>query len=140
MYISKSKKEIIITKAEYAKAFTIGTDEFDMLARAIQLFPKAKVVIKKPNNRSNYPRITKAFMMEYISEHDKTYLEHFEGLFAKIGESYIDKADGGCKEVSFFSIREEFLNRYPQFMNKKDREEYEKKKKETSAKPIMAIN
>ncbi|MBR5272831.1 MAG: hypothetical protein IKU25_05490 [Clostridia bacterium] len=144
MYISKTKKEIIITKTEYAKAFTIGTDEFDSLSKAMAMFPKAKVVIKKSNNRSNYPRITKDFMIDYITNHDKTYLDEFKNLFDMIGQNYKDEAKDEWKEISFFSIRAVFLNRYPQFMTKKDREEYEAKKKEknnakeTSTKPEMA--
>ena len=47
MYIIESKREIIVTKAEYTKAMKVGTPEFEELYKAKQLVPNAKIVIKK---------------------------------------------------------------------------------------------
>ena len=134
MFINEAKKEIVVTKAEYAKAMKIGTPEFRELIEAKQLYPQAKIAIKKSNNKQNYSKLTKEFMLSYIKANDPDYLNEFESLFDSIGETYFDEKDNELKKISFFYIRRVFLERYTQFMTKTDREKYEARKKAETTK------
>lgn len=136
MYINESKREIIVTKAEYTKAMKVGTPEFEELFRAKQIFPNAKIVIKKPNNKNNYKNLTKTFMLNYVKKNASDYLETLESLFNSIGETIFDEEKDEYKEVSFFYVRNEFLNKFPQFMTPSDREKFEKAKKENNSDDI----
>ena len=129
MKINLTKNEITMTKSEYAKAMKIGTVEFEELFRAKQLYPRAKVVIKKNNNKDNYQKLTKKFMLSYVQKKDNEYYDELVNLFELIGTPNFDDEGGEIKTISFFTVREKFLNRYPQFMNERDREKYENKKK-----------
>ena len=133
MYINESKREIIVTKAEYTKAMKVGTPEFEELFRAKQIFPNAKIVIKKPNNKNNYKNLTKTFMLNYVKTNASEYLKTLEGLFDSIGETIFDEDKDEYKEVSFFYVRNEFLKKFPQFMTPSDREKFEKAKKENNS-------
>ena len=134
MFINESKKEITMTKTEYAKAMRVGTVEFEELFRAKQLYPRAKVVIKKNNNKDNYQKLTKKFMLGYIQTKDNEYYDEFVKLFSLIGTPDFENENGEVKTISFFTVREKFLNRYPQFMTKEDRKKYEDKKKSEESK------
>ena len=136
MYINESKREIIVTKAEYTKAMKVGTPEFEELFRAKQIFPNAKIVIKKPNNKNNYKNLTKTFMLNYVKTNASEYLETLEDLFDSIGETIFDEDKDEYKEVSFFYVRNEFLKKFPQFMTPSDREKFEKAKKENNSDEI----
>ena len=136
MYINESKREIIVTKAEYTKAMKVGTPEFEELFRAKQIFPNAKIVIKKPNNKNNYKNLTKTFMLNYVKTNASEYLETLEDLFNSIGETIFDEDKDEYKEVSFFYVRNEFLKKFPQFMTPSDREKFEKAKKENNSDDI----
>ena len=136
MYINESKREIIVTKAEYTKAMKVGTPEFEELFRAKQIFPNAKIVIKKPNNKNNYKNLTKTFMLNYVKTNASEYLKTLEGLFDSIGETIFDEDKDEYKEVSFFYVRNEFLKKFPQFMTPSDREKFEKAKKENNSDDI----
>lgn len=136
MYINESKREIIVTKAEYTKAMKVGTPEFEELFRAKQIFPNAKIVIKKPNNKNNYKNLTKTFMLNYVKKNASDYLETLESLFNSIGETIFDEEKDEYKEVSFFYVRNEFLKKFPQFMTPSDREKFEKTKKENNSDDI----
>lgn len=136
MYINESKREIIVTKAEYTKAMKVGTPEFEELFRAKQIFPNAKIVIKKPNNKNNYKNLTKTFMLNYVKTNASEYLKTLEDLFDSIGETIFDEDKDEYKEVSFFYVRNEFLKKFPQFMTPSDREKFEKAKKENSSDDI----
>ena len=136
MYINESKREIIVTKAEYTKAMKVGTPEFEELFRAKQIFPNAKIVIKKPNNKNNYKNLTKTFMLNYVKTNASEYLKTLEGLFDSIGETIFDEDKDEYKEVSFFYVRNEFLKEFPQFMTPSDREKFEKAKKENNSDDI----
>ena len=130
MYINESKREIIVTKAEYTKAMKVGTPEFEELYKAKQLVPNAKIVIKKSTNKSNYKNLTKTFMLNYVKTNASDYLETLEDLFNTIGETIYIKETDEYKEVSFFYVRNEFLKTFPQFMTPSDRKKFEKAKKE----------
>lgn len=136
MYINESKREIIVTKAEYTKAMKVGTPEFEELFRAKQIFPNAKIVIKKSTNKSNYKNLTKTFMLNYVKKNASDYLETLESLFNSIGETIFDEEKDEYKEVSFFYVRNEFLKKFPQFMTPSDREKFEKAKKENNSDDI----
>ena len=136
MYINESKREIIVTKAEYTKAMKVGTPEFEELFRAKQIFPNAKIVIKKPNNKNNYKNLTKTFMLNYVKTNASEYLETLEDLFDSIGETIFDEDKDEYKEVSFFYVRNEFLKKFPQFMTPSAREKFEKAKKENNSDDI----
>lgn len=128
MKIIESKNEIIVTKSEYTKAMKIGTKEFDELYRAKQLFPRAKVVIKKTDNKQNYKKLTKTFMLEYTQTTDKEFYEELKKAFALIGNVRYDDKKKELITISFFYVRDKFLNRYPQFMTEHDRKKYETEK------------
>lgn len=128
MKIIEKRNEIIVTKAEYAKAMKVGTKEFDELFQAKQMFPRAKVVIKKSNNKQNYSKLTKKFMLEYVEATDKEYLEELKKMFDLIGRTRFDEKKNEVITISFFYVREQFLNKYPQFMTKKDRKKYDEAK------------
>ena len=128
MYIKETKKEIVLTKAEYTKAMKVGTKEFEELLKAKQLYPHAKITIKKTNSKANYKNLDKNFMLAYVEAKDKEKLDNFKKLFESIGHSYFDEEKNEVKTISFFYIRNQFLNTYPQFMNEKDRQKYDKKK------------
>lgn len=136
MYINESKREIIVTKAEYTKAMKVGTPEFEDLYRAKQMFPRAKVVIKKSTNKSNYKNLTKTFMLNYVKKNASDYLETLESLFNSIGETIFDEDKDEYKEVSFFYVRNEFLKKFPKFMTPSDREKFEKAIKENNSDDI----
>ena len=91
MTINERKNEIIVTKAEYAKAMKVGTKEFERLFKARQMYPNAKVVIKKSNNKQNYSKLTKKFMLEYVEATDKEYLEELKQMFDLIGRTRFDE-------------------------------------------------
>ena len=132
MFINESKREIIVTKSEYTKAMKVGTPEFEDLYKVKQMYPRAKVVIKKSTNKSNYRNLTKTFMLNYVKTNASEYLETLENLFKSIGETIFDEDKDEYKEVSFFYVRNEFLNKFPQFMTPSDREKFEKAKKENN--------
>jgi hypothetical protein len=136
MYINESKREIIVTKAEYTKAMKVGTPEFEELFRAKQILPNAKIVIKKPNNKNNYKNLTKTFMLNYVKTNASEYLETLEDLFDSIGETIFDEDKDEYKKVTFFYVRNEFLKKFPQFMTPSDREKFEKAKKENNSDDI----
>ena len=129
MFISESKREIIVSKAEYTKAMKVGTVEFEDLFRAKQLFPRAKVVIRKSESKQHYKNLTKQFMLNYVKANDKDYLETFEKLFKSIGDTYYDEEATEYKEITFFYVRRQFLVKYPQFMTESDRKKFEEAKK-----------
>ncbi len=112
MFINERKNEIVATKAEYAKAMKVGTPEFDELFRARQLYPTAKVVIKKSKNQDNYPKLTKPFMLGYVEFKDKEYYDEFNKLFDLIGKPNFEDDSGEPKTYSFFDVREVFINRF----------------------------
>ena len=132
MFINESKREIIVSKAEYTKAMKVGTVEFEDLFRAKQLFPRAKVVIRKSEGKQHYKNLTKQFMLNYVKANDKDYFETFEKLFKSIGDTYYDEDAAEYKEITFFYVRRQFLVKYPQFMTPSDREKFEKAKKENN--------
>ena len=133
MYITESKREIVVSKTEHAKAMRIGTPEFEELYKAKQMFPYAKIVIKKSNNKQNYKKITKPFMLNYVKANKADYFETLLNLFNSIGETIYDADKDEYIEVSFFYIRNEFLKQFPQFMTPSNREKFEKSKEtETS--------
>ena len=136
MYINETKNEIIVSKAEYTKAMKVGTVEFEDLFRAKQLFPRAKVVIRKSEGKQHYKNLTKQFMLNYVKANDKDYLETFEKLFKSIGDTYYDEEATEYKEITFFYVRRQFLVKYPQFMTPSDREKFEKAKKENNTNNI----
>jgi hypothetical protein len=125
MKVNETKNEIIVTKAEYTKAMRIGTKEFDELYRAKQLYPRAKVVIKKTDNKQNYKKLTKTFMLEYAETTDKEFYEELKKAFALIGRVRFDDKKNDLITISFFYVRDKFLNKYPQFMTAHDRKKYE---------------
>ena len=129
MFINESKREIIVSKAEYTKAMKVGTVEFEDLFRAKQLFPRAKVVIRKSEGKQHYRNLTKQFMLNYVKANDKDYLETFEKLFKSIGDTYYDEEATEYKEITFFYVRRQFLVKYPQFMTESDRKKFEEAKK-----------
>lgn len=129
MTINETKKEIIVSKAEYKKAMKVGTEEFRALLEAKRICPNAKVVVKKSKNKENYKNLTKKFMLDYIQSKDNNSLETFTKLFESIGTTYFDDNESEYKKITFFYVRNEFLNTYPQFMTKSDREKYEESKK-----------
>ena len=129
MFINESKREIIVSKAEYTKAMKVGTVEFEGLFRAKQLFPRAKVVIRKSEGKQHYKNLTKQFMLNYVKANDKDYLETFEKLFKSIGDTYYDEEATEYKEITFFYVRRQFLVKYPQFMTESDRKKFEEAKK-----------
>ena len=129
MFINESKREIIVSKAEYTKAMKVGTVEFEDLFRAKQLFPRAKVVIRKSESKQHYKNLTKQFMLNYVKANDKDYLETFEKLFKSIGDTYYDEEATEYKEITFFYVRRQFLVKYPQFMTESDRKKFEEAKK-----------
>lgn len=129
MFINESKREIIVSKAEYTKAMKVGTVEFEDLFRAKQLFPRAKVVIRKSEGKQHYKNLTKQFMLNYVKANDKDYLETFEKLFKSIGDTYYDEEATEYKEITFFYVRRQFLVKYPQFMTESDRKKFEEAKK-----------
>lgn len=129
MFINESKREIIVSKAEYTKAMKVGTVEFEDLFRAKQLFPRAKVVIRKSEVKQHYKNLTKQFMLNYVKANDKDYLETFEKLFKSIGDTYYDEEATEYKEITFFYVRRQFLVKYPQFMTESDRKKFEEAKK-----------
>lgn len=133
MEIIERKNEIIVTKAEYKKAMKVGTKEFEELLKAKQLCPYAKIIIKKTNSKANYKNLDKDFMLAYVEANDKEKLDDFKELFESIGHSYFDEEKNEVKTISFFYIRHQFLNTYPQFMNEKDRQKYDKKKENTTS-------
>ncbi|MBE6782999.1 MAG: hypothetical protein E7536_03200 [Ruminococcaceae bacterium] len=128
MEINERKNEIIVTKAEYKKAMKVGTSEFKALLEAKALYPNAKVVTKKSKNQGNYKKLTKEFILGYIEANDEEKLDDFKELFESIGCSYFDEEKNEVKTISFFYIRNQFLNTYPKFMNEKDRQKHDKKK------------
>ena len=65
-----------------------------------------------------------------------SHLETLESLFNSIGETILDEEKDEYKEVSFFYVRNEFLNKFPQFMTPSDREKFEKAKKENNSDDI----
>lgn len=138
MFVNEKKNEIVVTKAEYTKAMRVGTVEFEELFRVKQLYSTAKVVIKKVKNQDNYAKLSKKFMLNYIAANDKEYFEEFSELFKSIGTEYFNEKNNKITTFSFFDIRENFLNRYTQFMNERDRKKYdaakadEKKSEENS--------
>ena len=129
MTINETKKEIIVSKAEYKKAMKVGTEEFRALLEAKRICPNAKVVVKKSKNKENYKNLTKKFMLDYIQSKDNNSLETFTKLFKSIGTTYFDDNESEYKKITFFYVRNEFLNTYPQFMTESDRIKYENKKK-----------
>ena len=133
MYINESKREIIVTKAEYTKAMKVGTPEFEDLYRAKQMFPRAKVVIKKSTNKSNYKNLTKTFMLNYVKTNESDYLETLENLFNSIGKTTYDENKDEYIDITFFYVRRQFLEKFPQFMTSSDREKYENAKKENNS-------
>lgn len=143
MEINERKNEIIVTKAEYKKAMKVGTSEFKALLEAKALYPNAKVVTKKSKNQGNYKKLTKDFMLAYVDANNKEKLDNFKELFKSIGCSYFDEEKNEVKTISFFYIRNQFLNMYPQFMNEKDRKKYDEKKakenKNTTAEKLNII-
>ena len=125
MTINYRKNEIIVTKAEYTKAMKVGTVEFEELFRVKQLYPTAKVVIKKVKNQDNYAKLSKKFMLGYVqAKEGKEYYDEFAKLFDLIGTPNFNDDSGEVKTYSFFDVRNVFLNRYPQFMNESDRKKY----------------
>ena len=136
MYINETKNEIIVSKAEYTKAMKVGTVEFEDLYRAKQLYPRAKIVIKKSDSKQHYKNLTKKFMLNFVKANDKEYFDTFEKLFKSIGDTYYDEEAAEYKEITFFYVRRQFLVKYPQFMTPSDREKYEKSKKESYSEPI----
>ena len=130
MFINESKREIIVSKAEYTKAMKVGTVEFEDLYRAKQLCPRAKVIIKKSDSKQHYKNLTKKFMLNFVKANDKEYFDTFEKLFDNIGDTYYDEDASEYKEITFFYVRRQFLVKYPQFMTPSDREKFEKAKKE----------
>ena len=129
MFINESKREIIVSKTEYTKAMKIGTVEFEDLFRAKQLYPRAKIVIRKSDSKQHYKNLTKKFMLNYVEANDKDYLETFEKLFKSIGDTYYDEEATEYKEITFFYVRRQFLVKYPQFMTESDRKKFEEAKK-----------
>lgn len=129
MFINESEREIIVSKAEYTKAMKIGTVEFEDLFRAKQLYPRAKIVIRKSDSKQHYKNLTKKFMLNHVEANDKDYLETFEKLFKSIGDTYYDEEATEYKEITFFYVRRQFLVKYPQFMTESDRKKFEEAKK-----------
>ena len=125
MFVNEKKNEIVVTKAEYTKAMRVGSDEFNQLFQAKQLFPTAKVVIKKVKNQDNYSKLRKAFMLDYVKATDPEYYEELSEMFKLIGTERFDETKNKITTFSFFNVRDAFLNRYPQFMNESDRKKYD---------------
>ena len=136
MFINEVKNEIIVSKTEYSKAMKIGTPEFEDLFRAKQLFPRAKVVIRKSDNKQQYKNLTKKFILNYLMVNDKENVETFEKLFKSIGETYYDEEATEYKEITFFYVRRQFLVKYPQFMTESDRKKFEEAKKTETSETI----
>lgn len=95
MFVNEKKNEIVVTKAEYTKAMKVGSDEFNQLFQAKQLFPTAKVVIKKVKNQDNYSKLRKAFMLDYVKATDPEYFllfTHIHFVCSSFGK-LIEKVD-----------------------------------------------
>ena len=133
MYINETKNEIIVSKAEYTKAMKVGTPEFEELFKARQLYPRARVVIKKSKNKQNYSKLTKKFILNYIEANNKESLEEFNLMFNEIGKVRLDENKKELITISFFYVREKFLHKYPQFMTETDRKKYDERKKNDSS-------
>ena len=110
MFINEAKKEIIVTKAGYTKAMKVGTPEFEELFKARQLYPRARVVIKKSKNKQNYSKLTKKFILNYIEANNKESLEEFNLMFNAIGKVCLDENKNELITISFFYVREKFLH------------------------------
>ena len=133
MFINEAKNEIIVSKAEYTKAMKVGTVEFEDLYRVKQLYPRAKIVIRKSDSKQHYKNLSKKFMLNYVKTNDAEYFNTFEKLFESIGDTYYDEDAAEYKEITFFYVRRQFLVKYPQFMTPSDREKFEKSKKENNS-------
>jgi hypothetical protein len=109
--IIRDKKTIVVSKEFYKQASFYGSNEYNMLVEIQAAHPSFKIVVKSFKKNDPFKNLTLEFMAAYIKEHDAdgSIKKNFEILSGtKEGE------DGKLGKVSFFELKEWFLNTYPE--------------------------
>jgi hypothetical protein len=110
--ICREKRTILVSKEYYKEACVYGTDAYECLKGAQRDFPKFKVVVKTVKNKSEFKNIDTDFMIAYISAHDdeqKSIRAKYDILCGNA-----EGEDGKLGRVSFFELKEWFLNTFPE--------------------------
>lgn len=115
--IIRDKKTIVVSKEFYKQASFYGSDEYKMLVEIQATHPSFKIVVKSVKKNDPFKRLTLEFMKAYIVEHDTdgSIQETFNVLSGKQ-----EGEDGKLGMVSFFALKEWFLNTYPEIQDKVD--------------------
>ena len=113
--IIRDKKTIVVSKEFYKQASFYGSEEYKTLVEIQAAHPSFKIVVKSFKKNDPFKHVTLEFMVTYIEKHDadgsiKKNFEILSGM--KEGE------DGKLGKVSFFELKEWFLNTYPEIQDK----------------------
>ena len=108
--ICREKRIILVNKEYYKASREYGSEECKELMSAQRDFPKFKIVVKTVKKNDPFKNLGTNFMREYIAAHDdesKSIMAKFDILSGNAkGE------DGKLGKVSFFELKEWFLNTF----------------------------
>ncbi len=118
MNANLNTKKIEMTKNEAKAAGKIGTDEFAMLQKYMEVYPTFEVCIKAaPKRKNEFKGLTYKYMITYIQkskrENKAAIMADFNTLIAKEKK---DKMEGSehMEAASYLDVREWFLATFPE--------------------------
>jgi hypothetical protein len=109
--ICREKRIILVNKEFYKASREYGSEECKELMSAQRDFPKFKLVVKTVKKNDPFKNIDTDFMRDYITAHDddsKSIMTKFDILSGNAKDE-----DGKLGKVSFFELKEWFLNTFP---------------------------
>ena len=114
--ICREKRTIVVNKEFYKKSCVYGTAEYNELKEVQSDFPKFKIVVKTVKKNDPFKNIDTNFMIDYIEIHDdekKSIRAKFDILCGNVAGE-----DGKFSKVSFFELKEWFLNTFPEIKDR----------------------
>lgn len=115
-----SKNTINMTESFSKKAENYGSTEYNMLQNARKDYPEFEIVVTKKAKRVKdaHKGMDVEFMYKYIKKHDNeenAVMNHFHSWFKKLEEKDNKIKCSLHDDVEFLSIRNWFLEQYPEF-------------------------
>lgn len=113
--VDREKKAVVVSKEYYKKANVVGTEEYYELIEIQKNFRNFRIIVQTTKKNSTFKHLGLKFMEEYIRNHDDEENSIMRNFKILRGEEF---ADGKLGAVSFFELKEWFLNTFPEIIDR----------------------
>lgn len=113
--VDREKKAVVVSKEYYKKSNIVGTEEYYELIEIQKNFRNFKIIIQTAKKNSTFKHLSLKFMEDYIRNHDDEENSIMRNFKTLRGE---DLDYGKLGAVSFFELKEWFLNTFPEIIDR----------------------